>query len=811
MHLLPYQIKAFTYRFCILLFCFLLFYTAHSQPTTSFKSFSATIKGKVIDTASNIYLYRVTIEMKATGKKEILSTTYSDTNGFFEFKNVPNNQYQLKISFAGYRDTVVQVPVLESSGVDIGIVSLSSLAIKLKEVQVDSKKPIIEQDIDKITFHVDADPESITATALDILRKVPSLSVDAEDNLQMNGNSNYQILINGKPSSLLSVNQSDALQNIPASMMKTIEVISMPSARYEAQGVGGIINIITHKKYLGGYNGAVQVRASSPNAYSVNTNTSVTVGRVSLSGNYTYNTSKGVPNSNTFQRLDHIRQSRLQQYGTYQSNYWGHTGSTSLSWAPNERNQLTLNYNRNQSHRKNNSLQQSYLYSTTGLLTESHNNINAGNSNSNGNDFSVDYQYNFKKNEASQLIFSYRWNNSRNHNNSHFILEPLFSYKGGANTTQNTDDFMEHTLQADYVQPIKKQTIEFGVSTIRRQSNSNYFYKTLDTATNAFVLDRKLSDLFYYGENINAAYLSLNLHMGKWKLKAGARMEVTKMKIHYISFDTTAIPDYQNWMPTITLTRQLQEFSMLKVAYTQRLQRPNLIDMNPYVDLTDPQNISYGNPYLQPAITHILNFTYNTLANKTYLNINVIHQFMNNAIQQLTMLNSDTIAHTTYENIGRNQHFSLSIGSSTPFLKKMNFNINGMLNYVQYSSQVNGKPHFSKGLTYNTSGSINIRLKSWSSGYNISYNAPNILVQGKTAGYISNNMTINKYFFKNKRATISLSVYSPFQKYRRYYTEITDPNFYQRRTTVTVIRRFNLSLAYRFTQLQTAKSSINKK
>jgi hypothetical protein len=249
-------------------------------------------------------------------------------------------------------------------------------------------------------------------------------------------------------------------------------------------------------------------------------------------------------------------------------------------------------------------------------------------------------------------------------------------------------------------------------------------------------------------------------------------------------------------------SRQLKGASIVKFGYNQRINRPDLYYLNPYVDQTDPLNISYGNPYVQPALAHVFNASYFTTIKKTYISLTAFHQFTNNAIQQITTLSADTIARTTFGNIGQNKNFSLALGSNTTLFRKLGITLNSTLNYVKYSRVMEGKPQVSKGLTYNIFGAANLRLKNWRAGTSISYAAPNILMQGRTSGYISNNITINRYLLKNKNLSIAFAVNNPFQKNRHTITEIDEPSFYQLRNSFIQLRRINISLSYRFTKVQ---------
>jgi hypothetical protein len=790
-----------------LLYCF-TFFVSNAQSPNATRNSAVLVKGAVVDSFTQEALSHVSIAIKERGEINPLRTTLSNEKGAFEITVLPNKPYQLIVTHTGYKSTTLQFSVFSNPVNNIGKVSIASMVKQLKEVKVVTQKQIIEQDIDKIIYNVDADPESNTSTALDILRKIPLISVDAEDNLQLNGNTSYRILINGKPSTLFSNNPGMIFNNMPASAMKTIEVITTPSARYEAQGLGGIINITTYKKNIGGYNGGVSFRASRPKGYAANGTVTMTQGRLSFSGNYGYSTSKSPTNSSLFYRQDKMRQIILEQQGINNSSNKFQNWGGAFSWELSTLDLLTLSYGRNKSKGGNNYLQQADLLNADGSITQAYNNINAGNNKSSGEDFAIEYEHNFKKNEAQQLAFSYRSNKNTINNNTSFALQPVVNYYHRSSTTSNNDGSKEQSFQANFMLPIKKNTLEIGTDIIQRENSSDYFYTNLDTVSNAFILDTAQSNNYHHQETIYAAYSSLNLKNKKWGLRLGARMEKAKVDARFVSSGTRTVQKYMNLLPNIILSRQLEGLSTLKFAYTNRIHRPDLNYLDPYIDLTDPYNISFGNPNLQPALGHIFNLSYNAFIKKVFLSVTAGHQFINNSIQQFTVLSNDSISRTTFGNIGQNKNFSLSIAGNTTLFKKLNINISGMANYTQYTSTISRKAQLAEGLTYNISGALNLRQKNWRASFNMSYNAPNILVQGRTASYIANSLAINKFFLKDKSINIGLSINNLFQQYRRSFTEISNPTFYQLQQSKTIIRRFNLSFNYRFTKVQ-AKSKTS--
>jgi hypothetical protein len=786
----------------IALFCFFGLYTAKAQIASVPKHFGSTVKGMVVDSATHAALRQLTVTVYESSKILPFKTTLTNDNGAFEITELPSNLYQLTFTYFGYKSISIKLPAFTISQIDVGQIALANLVQQLPEVRITTKKPLIEQDLDKLTYNVEADPESQTATTLEILRKIPMLTIDADDNLQLNGNSNYRVFINGKPSLLLIHNESDVFKNMAASAIKTIEVITNPSSRYEAEGIGGIINITTYKKNIGGYNGDVNLQASNPEGYSTSGNITASFGKLSFATNYGYATNTSPSNNSVFIRQDKIHQNKLQQFGVSNGSNWTYNWGNELTYELNELNQLTARYNTNNGEGNSRSVQQVTLLNAFNETAQAYENRNEATSNVNAKDFGVDFRRNFKKNNAQQLTFSYRWRNDANNNNSNFILLPLFNYSDQVTLTQNNDEAREQSLQTDYIQPIKKHSLELGVSTISRHNVSDYFYKNRDSGTNTFLIDTSQSNQFNYKEMLVACYLSLNMRWGRWGLRVGGRMEQSKIDARFTSSGTIAKQTYLNIIPNLTFSRQLKGASIIKLAYNQRINRPDLYYLNPYIDRTDPWNISYGNPYILPALAHIFNASYFTTIKRTYISLTAFHQFTNNAIQQITTLGTDTIARTTFGNIGQNKNFSLALSTNTTVFQKLGINLNSNLNYVKYRRSSEGKSQVNKGLTYNVFGAANLRLKKWRAGMSISYAAPNILMQVRTASYTASNITINRNLLKDKNLTVGLAVNNPFQKNRHSIIEINEPTFYQLQNSFTQLRRINISINYRFTKVQ---------
>jgi outer membrane receptor protein involved in Fe transport len=763
------------------------------------------IKGSVVDADQQTALSYVNVALMETGNRQPLNTTFTDEKGTFILTGLPQKLYILVFTYVGYTTKTVELPLFSSATFNLGQIALTSAVTQLQEVSVVTERPLVEHDVNKLIYHVEMDPESHTLSALEMLRKVPLLSIDGDDNLQLSGSDSYQVLINGKTSSLFVQNPGEVFKSMPASSIKSIEVITNPPARYDAEGVSGIINVITHRKTISGYNGSVTLSLSSPRAATLGGYLTAKAGKFGFSGHFGSNTYTSPAARSHFLRKDNVRQSTLEQRGESNSHNSSRNVSGELSYELSSQGLLTGSYRLNSNQGGSNFHQQVELFDPTGALAQAYRNLSTGRNKSGGSDASLNYQHSFSKRPEQLFMLSYKVSKNVNTSYLDFGLQPLLNYTGQVSQTQNEGGTMEHTLQADYLQPINKQTLELGLKSILRHNSSDYFYRNQDLETGTFMLNPRQSNNFDYRQDIHAAYASLGLKKGKWGLQAGARLEDTEVNANFRSSVNIAKQHYLNLIPNLNLSHRLKGSSTVRLSYTQRLERPGLYHLNPYVDLTDPGNISYGNPELEPATNHVFNVAYNTYGKGVSINTSFFYYFTNNSIQHFTTLGADTVARTTYANIGRRQSYGFILSGSSTLFKKLILSLNTTFHYIHLSTTFQGQLQNNAGLTLNASGNASYRFaKTWRASGNMGYNSPQILMQGKSSGFISSSLSVNKEILKNNKGSLSLMVRNPFQQHRRFLSEVNDPGFHQLQESFSVIRQYSLAFSYRFGKVQTS-------
>ncbi|KAA3437616.1 TonB-dependent receptor domain-containing protein [Rufibacter hautae] len=791
-----------------MMLCFLSLFAAKAQSQPALPSYPCVIKGTVLDSASKMPLGYVTVLLLRPGLNPSSTTIISNEQGAFEIPATQQVDYQLTLSYLGYKTQHVQVTTAALATLDLDVLTLAREATQLEEVKIIASRPLVETGIDRTTYHVEADPERNSLNSLDMFRKVPHLAVDADDNLLLNGNDNFQILVNGKKSSLLSENYSDVLKGLPASAIQKIEVITSPSARHEAAGTGGIINIITYQKNINGFNGSVNLMASTPKGYSGGAYFSAATGKYSFSSRYSRSTSTRAGNSSKFIRQDWIKQTRLEQTGESNSFNQGENISGEAGYDLTPQDHFTASYNLRRNKGSSGLSQRVTHLNNSGELTNVHQNLNKNQSNSDGMDFGLDYQHRFQRKDQQLLTLALNTLHSDHLSAGDYLVEPLVHSVGRMSTTQNTGHSRGYTLQADYAHPFGNQFLEIGLKTDIEENSSDFQYNSKNSETWLFELDAKQSNSFEYRQFLHAAYVSVDLKKGTWGLRVGARFEATKLEARFKSTQAHADQQYLNFFPTISLLHTTNNNGLLRVTYSQRIERPGLNYLDPTPDVTDPLNISYGNPNLDPATSHNFQLEYNAFFKGISANASAFHHFTHNSIQYFTTLGNDSVSRTTVGNIGRNQNFGLSFNSNTTLFRKLTLNMTSVTRYVKYSRSTGTRFRHTEGITYNLTGSLSWRVgKGWRTNTNLSYNSPNVLLQGKTGGNYWNSLSVNKDFMKGNKASIGLSVRSPFQQKSRSFSQVNDPAFHQVQESYSVIRQFSLAFAYRINKVFSGSSS----
>jgi outer membrane receptor protein involved in Fe transport len=758
-----------------------------------------TLRSTVLDSLSQEPLFAATVALYTRPGELPLRTTVTGEDGSFVFTALPPQAYQLRITTVGYASKVLCLPATGAPGT----ILLAPSAVSLSEVTVRGQKVLVQYEADKLVYNVSNDPESAALSTFEMLRKVPMLTIDADDNIELNGQASFQVLLNGRPSSLFVNSPEEALKSLPANSVKSIEVITNPPARYASEGIGGLINIITHKRTVTGYNGSVRTGFSAPGGPSTGGQLQAKAGKIGYSGlwGYSYNTRPATTNSMT--RLDKRNGTTLSQNGESDGSSRSFNVGNELSWQLNDQHLINVHYNFRQFRSLSESSRRAVLHDALGEPIQSYLTLNTFDSRSPGGDWGLDYQLGFKKNSQQLLTFSYKELRNRNESeNSNTIPEKINSILTSG-YSENLNSFTERTAQLDYVLPFQKHTLEMGLKSITRDNYSNYFYEREDPATGQLVLDPRSSNQYDNRQAIYAGYVSASLKLSTWMLRAGARVEQTQVTANFRTTDTQARQSYFNLIPNLNLSRRFGTSTNLTASYSQRLQRPGLFYINPFINNQDPYNIYYGNPDLRATVSHVANVSFNTYKNKTNLYANLSHSFTNGAVLQYTTIGADTVARTTYGNIGAERNTGLSVGVGSTFFEKLTVNLNTNANYRRYTSRQERELVTNAGFTYGGTLTTGYAFSRYlRANATVTYTSSSFSFQSRSIGFFSHNASLNYSFLKDRKGSLSLTASNPFMPTRRNHTVTDLVQFYMVMDNVIIMHRYGLTFNYRFGKLQ---------
>lgn len=779
-----------------------LFFTASFAQTTP----AITVKGIVIDSAVNKPLGYATIAITDAATNAPVKSTLSKDDGTFAFANLPAKAYKLSLISMGYRSKVIDIK--GDANVDLGKLMLSAGSKQLKEVAITAARPLMRQEVDRISYDVLADPESKAISALDMMRKVPMLSVDAEDKIQLKGSGNYKILINGKESALMAKSPSDVLKSMPATNIEKIEVITTPPAKYDAEGLAGIINIITKKNGDQGYNGSLNSRINSVFGPAINLNGTMKQGKFGLAlfggiGSNGNNTSPFSTSQTVFAQNTRIEQSGDNTFG-------GHFkyANAELSYEIDSLNLLTASYEMFQGEFDQNSNQLSAQTNGAGVLSQGYNLLSTGTNHDKGMDLSLNYQLGFKGHKDELLTLSYKYSYGPGTNTADNIFSNRFNYPESLQPNfrqYNEAGNREHTFQLDYAYPVKKVSIEAGAKAILRNNFSDFRREDFDPVSSEYVLNDAQTNIFNYHQDVYSFYNSYQLKFSKFTAKAGARLERTEVNADFSG--TPLDKGYNNLIPSISVQRSFKS-SSVSLGFTQRIQRPGIYQLNPFIDRSNPKFINTGNPELRPELNNTFEFTYSNFSHGS-INASLSYAFSNNSIQNVTSINienagtihPDTVTTTTYQNLGSNSTLGLNLNSNYQLTKKLSFSLNARISHVWLKGTYNGQFYKNDGFTGNVFTNLAYKLESgYRFGIDAGYFSANVKLQGKNgSGYFSSFVT-GKDFFK-KSLTVSLVANNPYARFRTFRSYTNTPDFEQSSAFSNPYRSFAIRLNYKFGKL----------
>ncbi len=780
------------------------------------------ISGKIIDSISKEPIEYATLTAFKMGTNTIVGGAITDSKGQFVIDNLFAGEYYAKIDFIGYKQKQINNIVLTDNHntAKVGGLGIVKDINNLKEVTVTGSKNFMEMHLDKFVYNVEKDITSQGGVATDVLKKVPQVSVDVDGNVELLGNTNVRVFINGKPSALFDNNLAEALQTIPASQIKSIEVITSPGAQYDAQGTGGIINIVMKNTksqsvngnitlsggtrlengsiVLNAHKGKFDVNASVSANGQLKGTTLTTLNRTTTNADRTIDSTCLLQNGQgtlykkglratvgadyELSKKDNISVSlSYHNFGTYNT---GSINQNQIAYYPNEIDTITNRTSENTS-----------LYKSL--------------------DWEWSYKRKFKK-EGQEFNLSYQgsvdWiNTNYSQNQSYALNNVLFSGAKGSNEAKDKDTY----INADYVQPIfKNATLSFGAkgSFIRANSLVDHYLLNCNIYPAIYELDATQVNNYVYNQDIYASYASVTFPVLKvYNFKLGLRDEETKISFPGIN---DYLSGYNSIVPSGVVSRKLNNNQTIKLSYARRIQRPDLGSLNPFVDATDPYNLIKGNPYLLPEKVHNVEFSYfKQFPKGSNLLATLYFRYSTDDLQRYIIDTTFSLGSTLYKNVavstsknaGTQQVSGINLSGKLSVSEKLEIRGNAILfNKYIVSQLVSGA----------TSGSFNYRING-NATYQInklltievygSFRSPNVEIQGKFPSFSQYSIAMRQMLFK-KKLSVAFTTTDAFNKYVDQETSITGQGFSVISNRKIPYQSFGISISYKFGKTEYAKN-----
>lgn len=776
------------------------------------------IFGKISDLKSNLPLEFVSVRLFSQQDSGLVSAVFSNESGKFNFENIGNGNYFLKLTFTNYENFFIQDVIISKmlSVVNLGNLHLTiDKLLELNEVKIEEKIKLLQSGIDKKVYNVGEDISVRGGTTNDILNRLPSVEVDQEGRVMLRGEGTVIILIDGRPSSLSGGNGKTLLDALPASSVEKIEIVTNPSAKYDPDGTSGIINIVLKKNKLKGFNGLVSCNLGSGNIRNGN----VLEATLSLSyrnawyniyGSFNERYTDGYRDNNSYikQSPENGITSILDQKRTGADLNAGRTFRLGADFNLKERNTIAFSSSGNIGQRDRTGDLWNSLSDGNGNLMNYWQRTSYDPSQQKNIDVNVNYKYDLKKqkgnlifdfnqsfgNDATQGYYKENYFNLDSSISNEAPLEQQLFNKEKNNITTGQIDF-------NYILPKISARIETGTKLIHRNQKVDTYSEQRDILTNEYFEDTLANFLYSYKEQIYSAYGIFGQQLGKFKYQIGIRAEKSFQIPNLISDSILIKNNYLNFFPSAHIRYSFSKKSEIGLSYSKRITRAGSAELNPFTSYSDPFNLRKGNPYLQPEFINSFDLSFTHEQKKISITASTFFRNNTGVISRVKEFYSDNTSAVTYQNINEtNSLGSELILSCKPFLWwRSTFSYNG--NYIWYFSKLADLPN-REG--YNHNFKVNSTFDFWKKTASVqlsyAYNGPRVTIQGSAQRQGPLDVAFEKKLSDGKWS-IGARVSDVLNK-QGFKMELTRAGVYQTSEFKWLTRRFFVTLSYKFGKLE---------
>ena len=768
---------------------------------------SISIYGTILDSESNSPLEYATISVYSPNDSIVKFGGISNANGKFNLE-VSKGKYNIKIEYISFKEKLIKnINVFKS--LDLGAIELVIDQNVLDEVELIGEKTQVEIKLDKTVYNIGKDLTLRGSSVSDVLDNLPSVAVDIDGNVSLRGNQNVRILINGKPSGLVGISSNDALKQFPSESVEKVEIITSPSARYNAEGTAGIINIVLRKNKLAGLNGSISTNGGDPKTFGVSGNINFRTEKINLFTNTGYSLSSY--ENASLSETEYFNSSSINNFlnenGSRNTERDSYYQSTGIEYFFNDKTSLVASYLTRKSDSDDitiNNINQNFQGDKKSSkrienenetddtkefsLNLTHEFVNKGN-------LTIDYQ----KEKSNEIESSFISNTQSNPKFIEYLGEKVIT-----DENQNSELY-----KIDYVLPIGEDgQFELGYRKSNKFQNTDYLVQD-EVLNGNYLINTDLTNNLFYNEKVNAFYTQYGNKKNKISYLFGIRVEESQTIVKQLESNSNSIKKYNDIFPTINLAYELKENETITLGYNRRISRPRSYFINPFPSRSSETSFFQGNPYLNPTYSNGIDLGYLKRLEKTTLNGSIYYKksdaiftFINEATGSSVMVNDILVPVIKRSPVNLSSQEEIGIEFNTNYSHSKNWRIGGNVNFYQSEiiGNYNGIIYDSKNLIW--SGRLNNYLKLFSSvdwQTRISYRGPQKTAISTRKGSISTNTAFSKDIFGDKM-TLTFKINDIFETQKWRLETLSETYKTYSESSWRGGRNFNLSLIYRFNQ-----------
>ncbi|WP_460472892.1 TonB-dependent receptor [Emticicia fontis] len=765
------------------------------------------LKGKVIDAQTSAPLSYASVRLFKLPDSSFVTGNITNDTGDFAI-DAPAGTYYALLEFIGYKATKTAVFSLtpDTSPYDLGTLKVATSSKTLDEVEVRAEKSSMEMTLDKRVFNVGKDLANAGGTAVDILTNVPSVSVDIDGNVSLRGSSNVRILVDGKPSGLVSIKGGSGLQQLQGSSIERIEIITNPSARYEAEGMSGIINIILKKERKEGFNGSFDVITGLPTNLGLAANVNYRRKNLNFFVNYTASY-RNTPGRNSLYQEVYKGDSTMitQQNSTSSLKGQNNSARAGIDYFFNENNVLTGSYlwRISKGKRFSDIRYRDYLNNLsnpTGITYRTQDETET----EPNSEYAITYKRKFERKGhelSADVRYLDNWEDSDQYYNQNTV-KPDGSATDIPATLQRSINYeteKQLLFQVDYTQPFGKDgKFELGGRSSSRDM-TNDFSLTQRGQDGVWFPIAGFTNDFLYEENINAAYGIVGNKVRKFSYQVGVRAEWTNVTTTLKKTNEVNPRKYNNLFPSVHVTYEFPKQNSMQISYSRRIRRPTYNDLSPFSTFSDSRNFWSGNPDLNPEFTDVYELGHIKYFENGSISSSLYYRFTDGKIVRIRTLDEAGNSFTRPENLATENSFGYEFTTSLSPYKW--WKVDGSFNFFRAITNGANFDASLKSDTYSWFTRLTSRFTFWkNTDFQIrgNYEAPQQTPQGRRKAIAVMDLAVSKDILKNN-ATLTLNVSDVFNS--RIYRSITEgPNFFTEGRGQGRLRQVNLTFNYRLHQ-----------